>query len=86
MPTNEAAIIAYAKVSLDLANDVDPKVVESVMDSFKRNIFDKINRYELTATEKQLFPWRVLRAMLYGKDMPDLRGCINNWISKKLLT
>lgn len=45
-PANEAAINVYIKAILDLANDTDPKVVEVVIESFKRNVFEKIEYYE----------------------------------------
>ena len=85
-PNELSYITAYVSVTLHLATDVDPKVVDTVVESFRKNIFDNIGRYELSTSEKQLFPWRLLRAMFCSKDNPDMRTSINNWINKKLLT
>lgn len=85
-PQSVAAIDAYVCISLNLATDDDTKVMETAMDSFKRNVFDNIQPYEKTSSEKHLFPWRLLQSMLNGTETPDLRQCINHWVSKKLLT
>lgn len=85
-PTDPAVIGAYVRLTLDLAADDDVKVQDTVLESFKRNIFDNIQSLENTTADRHLFPWRLLRAMLSGKDTPDLRGCIGHWVHKKLLT
>lgn len=86
LPTNQAIIGAYVRLTLDLAADDDARVQDTVLESFKRNIFDNIQSVEHTTADRHLFPWRLLRAMLSGKDTPDLRGCIGHWVHKKLLT
>lgn len=85
-PTDPFVIAAYVRLTLDLAADDDLRVQDTVLDSFKRNIFDNIQSVENTTADRHLFPWRLLRAMLIGKDTPDLRGCIGHWVHKKLLT
>lgn len=85
-PIDPAVIDAYVRLTLDLAADDDVKVQDTVLESFKRNIFDNIESLENTTADRHLFPWRLLRAMLCGKDTPDLRNCIGNWVNKKLLT
>lgn len=83
---NVVAINAYITVMLSLAVDDDTKVMETVMDSFKKNIFDNIQPYEKTTSDKHLFPWRLLEAMFSRDDSPNVKGCISNWVNKKLLT
>lgn len=85
-PTNEIAMTTWVKVILDLANDIDPKVMEIVIDSFKRNIFDKIEKYEQSASITHVFPWRILRMMLNCKDSPDFRISVQKWMDRNLLT
>lgn len=85
-PTDQAVIGAYVRLTLDLAADDDTKVQDTVLESFKRNIFDNIQSLENTTAERHIFPWRLFRAMLCEKDTPDLRACISSWVHKKLLT
>lgn len=85
-PTNEAAIMAWIKIVLDLANDVDQKVQETVVESFKRNIFDKIQKYEKSSSLSHVFPWRLLNRMLNCGDCPDFRISMQRWMNKNLLT
>lgn len=85
-PTSEAAILAWIKIVLDLANDTDAKVMETVMESFKRNIFDKIQNYEKSSSLTHVFPWRLLKNMLNCTDSPDFRISIQKWMNKNLLT
>lgn len=78
---------SYVKVMLFLANDTDPKIVDDVMDSLKKYIFDNIDKYESTASERQLFPWKLLRLIIAsGEDSLDLRKCIDKSINRKLMT
>lgn len=84
-PANEAAINVYIKSILDLANDTDPKVMEVVIDSFKRNVFDKIEYYEKSPSPRHGSPWRLLRAMLTSRDSPDFRISVQKWINRTLL-
>lgn len=84
-PTNEAAIVAWIKIVLDLANDTDAKVMETVIESFKRNIFDNIQNYEKSASPPHVFPWRLLKNMLNCKDCPDFRISVQKWMNKDLL-
>lgn len=84
-PANEAAINVYIKAILDLANDTDPKVMEAVIDSFKRNVFDKIEYYEKSPSLMHGSPWRLLRSMLNCRDSPDFRISVQKWMNKTLL-
>lgn len=84
-PTNEAAISAWIKIILDLANDIDQKVMETVIDSFKRNIFDKIEVYEQSPSPTHSFPWRLLKSMLSCHDSPDFRISVQKWMNRNLL-
>lgn len=86
--TKEISICkSYVKVMLFLANDSDPKIVDDVMDSLRKYIFDNIDKYEATASEKQLFPWKLLRLIIAsGEDSLDLRKCIDKSINRKLMT
>lgn len=86
--TNEISICkSYVKVMLFLANDGDPKIVDDVMDSLRKYIFDNIDKYEATASEKKLFPWKLLRLIIAsGEDSMDLRKCIDKSINRKLMT
>lgn len=78
---------SYVKVMLFLANDTDPKIVDDVMDSLRKYIFDNIDKYESTASERQLFPWKLLRLIIAsGEDSLDLRKCIDKSINRKLMT
>lgn len=85
-PTVQAVIGAYVRLTLDLAADDDTKVQDTVLESFKRNIFDNIQSLDNTTADRHMFPWRLFRAMLMGKDTPELKGCIGHWVHKKLLT
>lgn len=78
--------MAWIKIVLDLANDTDQKVMETVMESFKRNIFDKIQDYEKSSSLSHVFPWRLLKSMLNCKDCPDFRISVQKWMNKSLLT
>lgn len=84
-PTNEIAINAYIKITLDLANDTDPKVMEAVIESFKRNVFDKIEYYEQSPSLMHVYPWRLLRSMLNCRDSPDFRISVQKWMNRNLL-
>lgn len=84
--SSDAVITAWVKIVLDMANDVDQKVVETVMDSFKRNVFDKIQNYETSSSFQHIFPWRLLKKMLSTKDCPDFRISIQKWMNQSLLT
>lgn len=84
-PTNEAAIAAWIKIILDLANDIDQKVMETVIESFKRNIFDKIEIYEKSPSQTHCFPWRLLKSMLNCRDSPDFRISVQKWMNRNLL-
>ncbi|XP_037051958.1 uncharacterized protein LOC119085627 isoform X2 [Bradysia coprophila] len=85
--TSESICKSYVKVMLFLANDTDPKIVDDVMDSLRKYIFDNIDKYESTASERQLFPWRLLRLIIAsGEDSLDLRKCIDKSINRKLMT
>lgn len=86
--TKEIAICkSYVKVMLFLANDGDPKIVDDVMDSLRKYIFDNIDKYESTASERQLFPWKLLRLIIAsGEDSLDLRKCIDKSINRNLMT
>ncbi|KAJ6637156.1 Condensin-2 complex subunit D3 [Pseudolycoriella hygida] len=78
---------SYVKVMLFLANDSDPKIVDDVMDNLRKYVFDNIDKYESTASEKQLFPWKLLRLIIAsGEDSLDLRKCIDQSINRKLMT
>lgn len=79
-------MLAWIKIVLDLANDTDLKVMETVMESFKRNIFDKIQNYEKSSSLAHVFPWRLLKNMLNCKDSPDFRISIQKWMNTNLLT
>lgn len=68
-----------------MANDTDQKVMETVIDSFKANIFDKIQNYENSPLLKHVFPWRLLKVMLESKDSPDFRISMQKWMNKDLL-
>lgn len=83
--TDQSATTAYTKIILDLANDTDQKVMEAVMDSFKRNIFDKIQEYEKSSSLAHIFPWRLLKCMLNNDDSPDFRLSVQKWMNKSLL-
>lgn len=83
--SDQSAIMAYIKIILDLANDTDQKVMETVMDSFKRNIFDKIQKYEKSSSLAHIFPWRLLKCMLNNRDSPDFRLSVQKWMNKSLL-
>lgn len=76
----------YVKVTLGLSNDTDPKVLETVMDSLKRNIFNNINRYETSSSSKQLYPWILLKKMICSRNTLDLRSFIGKWIGSNLIT
>lgn len=84
-PSNEAAISAYVKIILDLANDIDQKVMETVVESFKRNIFDKIEVYEQSPSLSHVFPWRLLKCMLNCQDSPDFRISVQKWMNQNLI-
>lgn len=84
-PTSEAAINAYVKIVLDLANDTDPKVMEVVIESFKRNVFDKIEYYEQSPSLTHVYPWRLIKKMLNCRDSPDFRISIQKWMNRNLL-
>lgn len=84
-PSNEAAINAYIKIVLDLANDTDPKIMETVIESFKRNVFDKIEFYERSPSPMHVYPWRLLKSMLNCKDSPDFRISVQKWMNRNLL-
>lgn len=84
-PSNEAAINAYIKIILDLANDTDPKIMDTVIDSFKRNVFDKIEFYEQSPSLKHVHPWRLLKSMLNCRDSPDFRISVQKWMNRNLL-
>lgn len=84
-PSNHTVAMAWVKVILDLASDTDPKVMETVIDSFKTNIFDQIQNYENSSLLKHVFPWRLLRVMLNSKDSPDFRISMQKWMTKSLL-
>lgn len=84
-PSSEAAINAYVKIILDLANDTDPKVMEVVIDSFKRNVFDKIEYYEQSPSLTHVYPWRLLKNMLNCRDSPDFRISVQKWMNRNLL-
>lgn len=84
-PSNEAANGAWIKIILDLANDIDAKVMETVIDSFKRNIFDKIEVYEQSPSLTHVFPWRLLKSMLNCRDSPDFRISVQKWMNRNLL-
>lgn len=84
-PSNEAAINAYIKIILDLANDTDPKVMEVVIDSFKRNVFDKIEFYEQSPSPTHVYPWRLLKSMLNCRDSPDFRISVQKWMNRNML-
>lgn len=88
LKSNETLICkAYVKVMLFLANDTDPKIVDDVMDSLRKYIFDNIDKYEATASERKLFPWKLLRLIIAsGEDSLDLRKCIDKSINRKLMT
>lgn len=84
-PSSEAAINAYIKIILDLANDIDPKVMEVVIESFKRNVFDKIEFYEQSPSLTHVYPWRLLKSMLNCRDSPDFRISVQKWMNRNLL-
>lgn len=84
-PSNEAAINAYIKIILDLANDTDPKIMETVIESFKRNVFDKIEYYEQSPSLTHVYPWRLLKNMLNCRDSPDFRISVQKWMNRNLL-
>lgn len=84
-PSSEAAINAYIKIILDLANDTDPKIMETVIESFKRNVFDKIEFYEQSPSLTHVYPWRLLKSMLNCKDSPDFRISVQKWMNRNLL-
>lgn len=84
-PSNEAAISAYVKIILELANDIDQKVMETVVESFKRNIFDKIEVYEQSPSLSHVFPWRLLKCMLNCQDSPDFRISVQKWMNQNLI-
>lgn len=84
-PSNEAAINAYIKIILDLANDTDPKIMETVIESFKRNVFDKIEYYEQSPSLTHVYPWRLLKSMLNCRDSPDFRISVQKWMNRNLL-
>lgn len=86
--TREISICkSYVKVMLFLANDSDPKIVDDVMDSLRKYIFDNIDKYESTASESKLFPWKLLRLIIAsGEDSLDLRKCIDKSINRQLMT
>lgn len=84
-PSSAIAMTAWVKIVLDLANDIDPKVMEIVIDTFKRNIFDKIEMYEKSSSLRHVFPWRILRMMLNCKDSPDFRISVQKWMDRSLL-
>lgn len=78
---------SYVRVMLFLANDGDPKIVDDVMNSLKKYIFDNIDKYESTASDRKLFPWKLLRLIIAsGEDTLDLRKCIDKSINRKLMT
>lgn len=82
---DQSAIIAYIKIILHLANDTDQKVMETVIDSFKKNVFDKIQKYEQSSSLAHIFPWRLLKCMLNNRDAPDFRLSVQKWMNKSLL-
>lgn len=84
-PSNEPAINAYIKIILDSANDTDPKVMEAVIESFKRNVFDKIEFYEKSPSLVHVYPWRLLKNMLNCRDSPDFRISVQKWMNRNLL-
>lgn len=84
-PSSEATITVYVKSVLDLANDTDPKVMETVIDSFKRNIFDRIEIYERSASVSHVYPWRLLKTMLNCRDSPDFRISVQKWMNRNLI-
>ncbi|KAJ6641333.1 Condensin-2 complex subunit D3 [Pseudolycoriella hygida] len=78
---------SYVKAMMFLSNDSDPKVVDDVMDSLRKNIFDNIDKYEETASERKLFPWKLLRLIIaLGEESLDLRKCIEKSINRNLMT
>lgn len=84
-PANDAISMAWVKAVLELASDTDPKIIETVIDSFKANIFDRIQNYENSSLIQHIFPWRLLKAMLKSTDSPDFRISMHKWMNKDLL-
>lgn len=86
-PSDTPICKSYIKVMLFLANDSDAKIVDDVMESLRKTIFDNIDKYEETATERQSFPWKLLRLIIAsGEDSFDLRKCIEKSINRKIMT
>lgn len=82
---NDNIMTVYVKITLGLSNDTDPKVLEIVMESLKRNIFNNIDRYEKSSSNKQLYPWILLKKMICSRNTLDLRSFIAKWIGSNLI-
>lgn len=86
-PSCPTVLDFYARLMLMLAGDEDQRVMDAVADSFRRNLFDNIAAAAHTLEgERSELPWRLLRALLDAKDVPDVRGCFVGWVNRRLLT
>lgn len=83
--SNDNVIDAYVRVCLNLAKDDDSKVVDTITESLKQNLFDNIAPYSETSSEKHIFPWRVLSSILCSSERRKLRSCLDS-MEKNFIT